>query len=100
MTSSIEGGNAAPTGGGVLTVSGVNFRTTDATASMAIQTLLCSTASWSSRTSVLCTPTSDTQNSGGAKMVALSASGVVGTRTGLFTFDGKQGVPKESLFWT
>ena len=69
-----------------MTVSGLNFRTSDSTATSGLGLQSCSTASWSSGTSIVCTAIVGT---GSLLQIVITADSVVGTRTAGFTFDGK-----------
>ena len=77
--------NTAASGGGIVTVSGLNMRASDATSTAGIASQSCTTAAWSSGTSVMC---SSAFGSGSLLEIVLTASGIVGTRSGQFTFDG------------
>ena len=79
--------NIAITDGGIVTVSGVNFRTSDMTNSNAISDNLCNTAAWASKTSVICNFYAAT-STGPRKDIVVTANSIVGTRTQRFTFDG------------
>ena len=79
--------NAVTTKGGVVTVTGVNFRTLDQTPTANIGSDLCSTAAWSSKSSLACILATVT-DSGFAKDIVVTTSDVVGTRTARFSFDG------------
>ena len=68
-----------------MTVSGVDFLSSDATATAGLGSQSCSTTSWASGTSVVCSAMAET----GAAVDAVTTVGsVVGTQTGGFTFDG------------
>ena len=75
------------TSGGPLTVAGLNFRTSDLTVTASYSYQDCATASWASKTSVACAVYVG-PSVGQLNDVGVTASGVVGTRTGYFTFDG------------
>ena len=79
--------NAAPTGGTVVTVTGVNFRTEDMTPTSNIDYQQCGTASWTSKSSVACTGSAGSA-AGADNDVYITASAIVGSRTRAFTFDG------------
>lgn len=79
--------NVALTTGGLATVSGLNFRTSDFTQSGAFDGNACATVSWVARSSALCA-VGVGASAGGDQPVAVIANGLVGTRTNAFTFDG------------
>ena len=79
--------NSAVTSGAVATVTGINFSTLDSTASLHVASNACSTAGWSSATSVACVVDASSE-AGVGKNVVATVSGVVGTRTQVFSFDG------------
>jgi len=86
VVSFTSGENIAGSDGGLVTVTGLDFRSSDLTASVGLGSQGCGTASWSSGTSVVCAASAGT-GSGAAAVVTVG--GVVGTRTGGFTFDGQ-----------
>ena len=79
--------NIAVTDGGTLTVSGLNFRSTDHSSSVELGSLACSTAAWSSQTSLACRPVVGV-NAGQGLHAAAAVASLVGTRTSAFSFDG------------
>ena len=79
--------NSAATSGAVATVSGVSFSTEDTTPSFRVASNMCSTAGWTSATSVACYVDAS-GNAGVSKDMLVSVSGVVGTQTMAFSFDG------------
>ena len=79
--------NVTPTDGGTITVTGINFRTSDFSPSSEFHYNLCSTANWVATTSLVCVHTTTSQV-GPMKDVVVTANSIVGTRTGYFTFDG------------
>ena len=80
--------NIVLTDGGLVTVSGVNFRTSDLTTTVDLGLLSCMTTSWASKSSVACIAYVSS-NTGDSKDIAVTASAIVGTRTHSFTFDGE-----------
>ena len=84
---SMVSANAVQSGGGTVTISGLSFgmdrRTPTATLDVSEP---CGSTSWTSTTTVACTP----QAYGGTAVLrtALSVSAVVGTVLGQFSFDG------------
>ena len=79
--------NIVVTDRGIVTVLGVNFRTSDMTPTVGLDDNSCSTAAWSSKTSVACAVITSTSY-GPSKDATMTVSGVVGSRTAGFTFDG------------
>ena len=81
--------NAVTTSGGIVTVTGVGFQTTNLTPSSVTSNQACSTAAWSSISSVACYV--DTGTSGGfGKEILMTVSASVATRTSTFSFDGRK----------
>ena len=78
--------NTAATSGGLVTVSGLNFLTVDATPSAELGYNPCSTAAWVAKTSLVCSVDVG-RNVGPAFDVVLTASAAVGSRTAAFSFD-------------
>ena len=79
--------NAVPSDGGTVTIGGLNFGTTGATATVSLTASEgCGSTAWTSTTTVLCAP----QAYGGFAVVrtVVSVSAVGGTVTGQFSFDG------------
>ena len=69
-----------------VTLTGIAFSPTDATVT-GVQALAdCSTASWTTATSVACI---GTHGRGGTGTAELTAAGVVGTSSAVFSFDGE-----------
>ncbi len=89
--------NSAATSGAVATVSGVSFSTEDTTPSFRVASNMCSTAGWASATSVTC-HVDASGNAGASKDVLASVSGVVGTQTMAFSFDGFQTIQLSTCF--
>jgi hypothetical protein len=84
---STSSANAAPSGGGAVTIGGMSFGPTDPTATASLSSKeVCSSTGWTSATTVACAP----QSYGGSGVVrtVMSVSAVVGTETGQFSFDG------------
>ena len=85
---SIASANSAPSGGGgTVTISGLSFGAAGPTATASLTAAdACGSSAWTSATTVVCTP----QAYGGSAAVrtAVSVSGVAGTLTGQFSFDG------------
>jgi hypothetical protein len=74
-------------GGGTVTIGGLSFGTAGPTATASLTTAdACGSSAWTSATAVACAP----QAYGGSAAVrtAVSVSGVAGTLTGQFSFDG------------
>ena len=80
--------NGPTDGGSTQTLLGLNFGWTDSTPSMSIDERLCTTTSWTTTTSVMCTQPAGT---GAAKLVSISVSGLIVNSYGWFTFDGALG---------
>jgi hypothetical protein len=82
--------NVGATGGGTITISGLGFGGLVVTPSASLGDALgvadmCGSATWTSATTVACGPAA---YGGSAVRTAVSVSAVVGTLTGLFSFDG------------
>ncbi len=77
--------NTAGSDGGLVTVSGLDFLSSDATATARLGSQSCGTTSWASGTSVVCSATAET---GTAIDTVTTVGSFVGTWTGGFTFDG------------
>ena len=77
--------NSARSGGGSLTVMGLGFGTKDYTATASFSLAICRTSSWSSGTTVTCLGSSTYSD---AISSVVSVSALVGSASGLFTFDG------------
>ena len=77
--------NTASSDGGLVTFSGLDFLSSDATATAGLGSQSCSTTSWASGTSVVCSATAGT---GTAVDAVTTVGSAVGTQTGGFTFDG------------
>lgn len=77
--------NIAGSDGGHVTITGLDFRSSDVTATGVLGTRSCDTGSWTSGTSVVCAAAAGT---GPMAAGVVTAVGVVGTRTGGFSFDG------------
>ncbi len=81
------GANAAPTAGGTVTISGLSFGAAGASLTASLTAAdTCGSSAWTSATTVVCAP----QEYGGAGGVrtTVSVSGVAGTLTLQFSFDG------------
>ena len=79
--------NAAPSGGGSVTISGLSFGVVGPTATASLTAAdVCGSSAWTSATTVVCAP----QAFGGSAVVrtAVSVSGVAGTLAGQLSFDG------------
>jgi len=76
--------NQPTSGYGVVTVSGVNFATVDFSQTFRVGGTVCATSSWSSSTSIACTPEKGT---GLSKSVSLSIATLVGSTLPSFTYD-------------
>ncbi len=88
VVSFVANGNAVATSGGIVTLTGLNFRPTDLTATADLALQACLTATWASTTSVACHAFVGS-SIGAANAIVVTASSVSGTRTSAFTFDGK-----------
>ena len=93
MVSFIGVSNNARSMAGIVTVSGLSFRPSDATPSSRIDGVACGTAAWTSASGVACYSTS------GPSIVSseLTVGGLVGTRYAAFSFDGVSGVSQTSI---
>jgi hypothetical protein len=79
--------NAAPSSGGAVTISGLSFGTAGPTATASLTTAdACGSSAWTSATTAACAP--QAYGGSGVARAAVSVSGVVGTLTGQFSFDG------------
>ena len=78
--------NAAPSGGGMVTIGGLSFGAVGPTATASLSAAdVCGSSAWTSATTIACAP----QAYGGtAVRTAVSVSGVAGTATGQLSFDG------------
>ncbi len=78
--------NAAPSGGGTVTIGGLSFGLVGPTATASLSAAdVCGSSAWTSATTVACT----LQAYGGtAVRTAVSVSGMAGTVTGQLSFDG------------
>jgi hypothetical protein len=76
--------NMPTTAGGQVTVEGVNFGPSDFTPTVRIQSTVCSTASWSTTTSVVCVASS---GYGISRKLAVTIASYAGTALGIFSFD-------------
>ena len=86
--SSISPANAAQTRGVSVTISGLNFASTDPTPSASLElSVECSSTSWSSATAVACAPAS---YRGGPRRTAVTVGKQAGTLTGQFSYDSAQ----------
>ena len=79
--------NIVVTDGGIVTMTGLNFRTKDYTPTINFDSNTCSTTAWTSKTSAVCNVIVY-QQTGAAKYVGMTVTGYVGTSTNLFSFDG------------
>ena len=79
--------NGASTAGWSLTMSGLGIGRLDATPTSMIGISHCLTATWASSTSLVC---SHGSGDGVLKVGTASVSGIVGTRTAIFSYDGPQ----------
>ena len=80
-----DAANAVTSAGWSITVSGVSFGGQDATTSARLGLSSCGTAAWASPTSVQC---SVAAGQGVGYDASVTVSGVVGTRTKAFSYDG------------
>jgi hypothetical protein len=77
--------NAVSSGSGTVTINGLNIGTSSPTATASLATAdVCGSTAWTSATTVACTPR---PYGGSVVQTAVSASAMVGTRTGRFSFD-------------
>jgi len=86
--------NTPPSGGAVLTVSGLRFGASDFTASMSFD-VDCSTTSWTSSTTICCA--TGVSLSGASNVAKLTVSSVVSSAAGLSTFDGTSPIRQRLL---
>lgn len=93
VVSSHAGSNMAHSGGGTVTVMGLNFASYDLTPTAFIfdgtesGTPVCATTAWSTSTVMSCVPaTGDTKST--SKSIAMTVSAIVGTRLMSFSYDG------------
>ena len=70
-----------------MSIAGLSFRTTNTTPTARVASHTCSTAAWSSKTSVACSITAG-DSFGSAVDLAVTVGALVHTRTQSFTFDG------------
>jgi hypothetical protein len=84
VITSISTPNSPSTMGAYVTVHGMNLGLFDLTPSIQIGFTTCITTSWSTSTSVTCTPA---QGGGAARAVAMTLYGAVGTGRAGFTYD-------------
>jgi hypothetical protein len=78
--------NTGPSGGGTVTISGLSFGISSPTPTATLAAAdVCGSSAWTSATTVACGPAA---YGGSAVRTAVSVSTVVGTLTGLFSFDG------------
>ena len=80
--------NGASTAGWSVTVSGLSFGGLDATPTSMIALSHCLTATWASSTSLVCKLAS---GDGVLKVGIATVSGIAGTRTATFSYDGPFG---------
>ena len=86
MVSGTAPANAAPSGSGTVTISGLSFGVVDPTPTAALTAAdACGSMAWTSATTVACAPPA---YGGTAVRTAMSVSGVAGTLTGQLSFDG------------
>ena len=79
--------NGPTTGSASLTVSCVNFGESDLTPTLHIMVTVCDTTSWSSTTGIVC-ESAGGSGVGGFLSVRVTSAVLVGTDSGLFTYDG------------
>ena len=79
--------NTVLTDGGSITVTGLDFRSSEQTPSAGVQGVACTTSAWTSKTSVACAIDVGS-GAGAARYAGVTVSGVVGTGSAQFTFDG------------
>ena len=73
-----------------VTVAGLNFASVDNTASMQVALGACSTAAWTSGTSISCFQANQGTPADTTTVITVTA-GLMGTAVPGFTFDGKHG---------
>ena len=79
--------NAAPTAGGTVTISGLSFGAAGASVTASLTAAdTCGSSAWTSATTVVCAP--QAYGGTGGVRTAVSVSGVAGTLTVKFSFDG------------
>ena len=88
--------NAAMTAGYSLTVSGLNFGVDATTPTSTIGLSSCATASWASTSSVTCMVS---MGEGVSHKLRVTVSGVVGSRTATFSYDGPHPSPEAFDYW-
>ena len=77
--------NAVSSGSGTVTISGLSFGTSSPTATASLASAdVCSSTAWTSETTVACAPR---VYGGSTVRTTVSASAMVGTLTGRFSFD-------------
>ena len=79
--------NMAATGGVSTTLSGVNFGENDVTPTAHVMVTVCDTTNWSSTTGLVC-ESAGGSGVGGLLSVRVTLAVLVGTATGLLTYDG------------
>ena len=76
--------NGPSSGVGLTSISGLNFGSSDSTVSATVGSAVCGTASWTTSTTVRCYAGMST----GGSAQHLTVAGLVGTGTGVLSFDG------------
>ena len=76
--------NGPSSGVGLTSISGLNFGSSDSTVSATVGSVVCGTASWTTSTTVRCYAGMST----GGIAQYLTVAGLVGTGTGVLSFDG------------
>ena len=79
--------NGANTGGASVTLSGVNFGVSNLSPTAQVLGTVCHTTQWSSTTGLVC-GSSEGRGVGMLLSVIVTAAQLVGTGTGLMTYDG------------
>ena len=78
--------NGPVTGSASITLTGLNFGESDLTPTVRVMVTICATSSWSSMTGLVCqSPVGS--GVGGLLSVRVTAAVLVGTQSGVFTFD-------------
>ena len=88
--------NSVATAGWSVTVSGMSFGSLDVTPSNRVSLTSCMTASWASASSVVCLLAA---GDGPQKDLQVTAVGIAGTRTKIFTYDGSYIKKACQSFW-
>jgi hypothetical protein len=96
VVSFVDQMNQASTAGWSVTVSGLGFGSLEATPTATVGASHCMTAAWASSTSAVCFVS---PGEGVGKYGFATVSGVVGTRSRAFSYDGARGARCGGLFF-